>query len=128
MLKNRLEREEIEESHAERRAAEQLPEAMTRGATVCVAASVAIAELDEYSDSRRAFEFGCGAGVWMVTWQHQARVDSALHTAMLEWKNTTISADTATVVAGTPISDGLTAVADRIGPCAGEPNINYPQW
>ena len=78
----------------------------------------------------RAFEFGCGAGVWMVTWQHQARVDSALHTAMLEWKNTTISADTATVVArdDSSISDGLTAVADRIGPCAGEPNINYPQW
>ena len=140
VLKNRLEREELEQGHAEqghaaRRAdgmdgavVEQLPEAMTRGATVCVAASAGIAELDEYTSSRRAFEFGCGAGVWMVTWQHQARVGSALHDAMLEWKNTAISTDTATVVAGEPTSDELTTVADRIGPCAGEPNINYPQW
>ena len=100
---------------------------MTRGATVCVAASAAISELPRFERSKVLFEWGCAAGVWMVTYMHQSRSGSLVHEAMLRWKGQSANRSVATQPL-TPPALELAGAAQRVGPCALEPMKNYPQY
>lgn len=109
------------------RPALQLPQAMTRGATLCAAASSAISELPRFERSKVMFEWGCSAGVWMVTYQRQAVEGSLVHDAMLKWKAQGVSMAVATQPLTSPPSS-LQRAAQRVGPCALEPMRNYPVY
>lgn len=109
------------------RSAQELPQAMTRGATVCAAASAAISELPRFERSKAMFEWGCSAGVWMVTYLHQSRGGSLVHEAMLRWKGQSANRSVATQPLAPPAFE-LAGAAQRVGPCALEPMKNYPQY
>ena len=101
----------------------ELPQAMTRGATVCAAASAAISELPRFERSKALFEWGCAAGVWMVTYMHQSRGGSLVHEAMLRWKGQSANRSVATQPLAPPALE-LAGVAQRVGPCVLEPMKN----
>lgn len=109
------------------RSAQELPQAMTRGATVCAAASAAISELPRFERSKAMFEWGCSAGVWMVTYLHQSRSGSSVHEAMLRWKGQSANRSVATQPLAPPAFE-LAGAAQRVGPCALEPMKNYQAY
>ena len=122
--------EQEQDSHTDdtSRSVWQLPQAMTRGNTVCAAASEAISKLPIFERSRAMFEWGCSAGVWMVTYQHQAPATSMVYDAMLRWKSQDASLAVATQPLASSPSPALQRAAQRAGPCALEPMQNYPQY
>ena len=116
-----------EQDGGKKRSAQELPQAMTRGATVCAAASAAISQLPRFERSKEMFEWGCSAGVWMVTYQHQSRDGSLVHEAMLRWKGQSANQSVATQPLAPPALE-LAEAAQRVGPCALEPMKNHPHY